>query len=90
MEVPRIVPLDPDEPEGGNSFGGEFELSRPNMDASVEVLASDVGDEGQVVVEALDALQDGLETWARALGRRKDAERIEPLEEGRPDTALTP
>lgn len=79
-KVQRIVPADLAEPEDGNLFGVEFELSGPNMDACVEVLVSDIADEGQVVVEALDALQDELETWARMLGRRKGAERIEPTE----------
>ena len=48
------------------------------MDAGFEVLVSDIGDEGQVVVEALD----GLETWARLLARRRGAERIEPTDGG--------
>ena len=80
-KVQRIVPMDPAEAEDGNLFGVEFELSGPNVDASVEVLVSDIGDEAQVVVEALDALQDGLEVLGRLLGRRRGAERIEPTSE---------
>ena len=48
------------------------------MTAEIEVLVSDIADEAQVVVEALDALQDGLETWARVLGRREGAGKVEP------------
>ncbi len=79
-KVQRTVPMDPDEPEDGDLFRVEFELSGPDMDVSVEVPASDVDDESQVVVEAPDALQDGLRAGARLLGRRRGAERIEPTE----------
>ena len=52
---------------------------------AADKMAELIGDEGQVVVEALDALQGGLETWARVLGRRRGAERIQLMGEGRPD-----
>lgn len=69
------------EPDGENLFAVEFKATGPTMEAEVEVMVSDIADEAQVVVEALDALQDGLETWTRVLGRRKGAGTVEPTGE---------
>ena len=81
QKVQRLIDDTPGaEPEedGENLFAVEFKATGPNMNADLEVLVSDIADEGQVVIQALDALQDGLETWARVLGQRKGAERVEP------------
>ena len=75
-ETPGAAP----EPDGENLFAVAFKASGPTMNADLEVMVSDIADESQVVVEALDALQDGLETWARLLARRPGAGRIEPKE----------
>ena len=69
------------EPDGENLFAVAFRATGPTMSAEVEVLVSDIADEAQVIIEALDALQDGLETWARVLGRRPGAGRVEPTGE---------
>ena len=83
QKVERLTDATPGaepEPDGENLFAVEFRATGPMMSAEIEVMVSDIADERQIVVEALDALQDGLETWARLLARRKGAERIEPRE----------
>lgn len=77
--VGRIESMDADE-DDGDLFSVEFKASGPNLTADLEVLVSDVSDEAKVVTEAMDTLQDGLETWARVLGRRPGAEKVEPTE----------
>ncbi len=71
--------VDTGEPEvdGENLFAVEFKAVGINMNAEIEVLVTDVADEAQVIVAALDALQDGLETWARVLARRLGADAID-------------
>ena len=80
VRLQKAERLDPDEPEvdDENLFAVEFKAVGINMNAEIEVLVNDIGDEAQVIVAALDALQDGLETWARVLARRLGAERIGP------------
>ncbi len=81
QKVQRLTDATPGaepEPDGENLFAVEFKATGPTMSAEVEVMVSDIADEAQVVAEALDALQDGLETWARVLGRRPGAGKVEP------------
>ena len=79
VQLEKVERLTSDDPEDDESvFAVEFKAVGMRMNAEFEVFVSDIGDESQVVVEALDLLQDGLETWARVLGRRRGAERIEP------------
>lgn len=78
--VGRIESMDFDE-DDGDLFSVDFKASGPNLTADLEVLVSDVSDEAKVVTEAMDTLQDGLETWARVLGRRSGAEGVEPTSE---------
>ena len=83
QKVERLTDATPGaepEPDGENLFAVEFRATGPTMSADLEVMVSDIGDEGQVVVEALDRLQDGLETWARILARRPGAGRVTPKE----------
>ena len=77
--VQRLVSDDPQ--YDGTLFAAEFNAAGMSMNADFEVFVSDIADESQVVVERLDALQDGLEMWARTLRRRQGAEAIEPTSE---------
>lgn len=83
VQLDKVERLFSDEPEvdGENVFAVTFKASGLDMSAEIEVEVPRLTDEAQVVVEALDALQDGLERWAAVLGRRKGAERIEPKSE---------
>jgi hypothetical protein len=79
VRLEKVERLTSDEPEDDDTlFAVEFKAVGMSMNAEFDVLVSDIADESQIVVAALDVLQDGLETWARVLGRRRGAEPIEP------------
>ncbi|MGI3902484.1 MAG: hypothetical protein ACRYGP_16850 [Janthinobacterium lividum] len=75
--VGRIESMDTAD-DDGDLFSVDFKASAPNLTADFEVLVSDVADEAQIVSEAFDTLQDGLERWAQVLARRPGAEKVEP------------
>lgn len=79
VHLDRVERLTSDDPaDDGTLFAVEFTATGPSMNAEFEVLVSDIADEAQVVVEALDALQDGLETLTMVLSRRPGAGKVEP------------
>lgn len=71
VQLEKVERLESDEPmDDGTLFAVEFKAVGMSMNGEFEVLVSDIADEAQVIVAALDTLQDGLEVWARVLARR--------------------
>ena len=78
QSVERVESADPDD-DDGPIFAVELKARGPNINADLEVFVHDIADESQVIVQAMDTAQDGLETWARVLGRRPGAAAIKPV-----------
>lgn len=80
-KLDKLERLLPDEPDEEGDFIVEYELQAPGLNGTITVMIADTADEGEILRTALAKLQDGLEIWARVVGRRAGSERAEPMGE---------